>query len=84
MIQRRRRSFRFELWTNWRPDGLIAVRRWSGQPLDPRERSSFTLREESLEHVFRDRSRGGASMPAVLDEHDTGDLRVIARREEDE
>src|SRR6185503_15763494 len=40
--------------------------------------------EECFEHVFRDRRGPGAAMTAVFHEHDAGNLRVVAGREEDE
>src|SRR5690348_2626175 len=48
-----------------------------------RQRPPFLLGEVGFENVLRHRGGVGA-VDAVLEEHDAGDLRIVARREERE
>src|SRR5438094_703190 len=47
------------------------------------QRAPFLLRKERIENVMRDERRVRA-VYAVLEEHDAGDLGIVARREEHE
>src|SRR4051812_34781091 len=46
------------------------------------QRSPFLLREERLQDMPGNRRSGDSAVPAMLHEYDSGDLRVIPRREE--